>query len=133
LASNDQRDFLAGKISKKEYQDRTRARAAGALPGFLLAIGAEALPAWDTLVSILGAEEIAAGSGVGSEIAQRVLNDSNKMNHIFEKADHDLGEITEVVGSRANLVNAVADRVASLQSIPTDAIGVFKVYVSVSG
>lgn len=38
-----------------------------------------------------------------------------------------------MLGSRANVVNAVANRLAFLQSIPTDSRGVYNVFISVGG
>ena len=130
----DERDFLAGKISKQEYEDRAKARGVSGLAGLAFVLGAEFLPAvWDTFVSILGVEGTAAGTGAGSEIARRVLESSNRMSHIFDNAGHGLGEITEVLGGRENVVEAVAGRLASLQNLPTNAQGVFRVLVNVGG
>jgi RHS repeat-associated protein len=86
------------------------------------------------------ASEAAAGtlfldtaSVPGAEIARRVLSNENRMNHIFDQAKHGLAELTEVFGGKEQLVTHVADRLASLSSLQTNAQGAFNVYVSVGG
>ena len=74
-----------------------------------------------------------AGGGVAAQIAARILGNENTLTHIFGKPDHDLAELTEVVGSAEGLVNAVSEKLAALENIPTNSNGVFSVFVSIEG
>jgi RHS repeat-associated protein len=76
---------------------------------------------------------VEAASSSGAAIAQRVLSDANRMNHIFNNAAHGLGELTQVFGSREQVVTSVANAVASLPSLPTNTQGGFNAYISVGG
>jgi hypothetical protein len=66
-------------------------------------------------------------------MARRLLNDPNKMNHIFGNAAHGLGDLVKVLGSESAVVENVALRVAGIQNLPTNAQGVFSVIVSIGG
>jgi RHS repeat-associated protein len=80
-----------------------------------------------------GGTALAPASGAGADIARRVLSDPNRMKHIFENTSHGLDKLVNVLGSEAKVVSAVADRVASIPNVATNAQGVFSVFVSVGG
>lgn len=80
-----------------------------------------------------GAKGAAAVSAAAKAIAQSVLRDRNKMNHIFGRSVHGLEGLTKALGSAENVVYAVAGRVAELGELPTDARGLYRVLVNVEG
>jgi len=78
---------------------------------------------------------VRAATGPGVAIAQRVLNDPNRMNHIFGNEEHNLTALTERLGGANRAVGAVADRLGAIgaANLPTQENGVFSTLISVGG